>query len=162
DRTTDDVIALKTLVRTEGDTLARFKREFRALQSIAHPNLVSLRELIGDGDQWFFTMELVRGHHFLEYVAHDGDRLRAALGQLVQGVRVLHEAGLIHRDLKPSNVMATDEGRVVVLDFGLVTELDPARQSAAAGAVGTVEYMAPEQAVGGTITEAADWYAVGV
>lgn len=162
DRETAEVIALKTLARADGDTLTRFKREFRVMQSTSHPNLVNLRELIRDGDHWFLTMELVRGRHFLEHVRGDVGKLRPALRQLVQALRVLHDAGLIHRDIKPSNVMVNDEGRVVLLDFGLVTNLDPARQSIEGRAIGTVEYMAPEQAVGRSITEAADWYAVGV
>ena len=171
DRDRGEVIALKTLSRADGDTLTRFKREFRALQSTAHPNLVSLRELVRDGDTWFFTMELVPGAHFLEHIRGkvgarqtrcDVPRLRAALRQLVHGLRALHDGGLVHRDIKPSNVMVTDEGRVVLLDFGLVTTLDPARQSTEGVAVGTVEYMAPEQAVGRKVTEAADWYSVGV
>ncbi len=162
DRDTGEVVALKTLVRADADTLFRFKREFRALQSTAHPNLVSLRELVRDGEQWFFTMELVKGSHFLEYTRGDHGRLRDGLGQLVVGLRALHQAGLIHRDIKPSNVMVTDEGRVVLLDFGLVTPLDPAGQSRQGHAVGTVEYMAPEQAVGRTIGESADWYSIGV
>jgi eukaryotic-like serine/threonine-protein kinase len=162
DRDAAELVALKTLVRADGDTVTRFKREFRALQSTSHPNLVNLRELVRDGDHWFLTMELVHGRHFLEHVRGDLDKLRAALCQLVQGLRVLHEGGLIHRDIKPSNVMVNNEGRVVLLDFGLVTALDPARQSTDGGATGTVEYMAPEQAVGRSVTEAADWYAVGV
>ncbi|HUS32434.1 MAG TPA: protein kinase [Kofleriaceae bacterium] len=162
DRDTAEVVALKTLARADGETVTRFKREFRALQSTSHPNLVNLRELVRDGDQWFLTMELVKGRHFLEYVKGDVEKLRAALQQLVQGLRVLHEGGLIHRDIKPSNVMVNTDGRVVLLDFGLVTALDPTRQSTEGRATGTVEYMAPEQAVGQNVTEAADWYAVGV
>ncbi len=173
DRDRGEVVALKTLARADGDTLARFKREFRALQTTAHPNLVSLRELIRDDEHWFFTMELVEGRHFLEHVRAaravtgglpvcDEGRLRAALRQLVHGLLALHDAGLVHRDIKPSNVMVTRAGRVVVLDFGLVTELDPAAQSQATGPIGTIEYMAPEQAVGAAVGEAADWYAMGV
>ncbi len=162
DRDAAEVIAIKTLARADGDTLTRFKREFRALQSTSHPNLVNLRELVRDGDQWFLTMELVRGRHFLEHVRGDITKLRAALRQLVQALRALHDSGLIHRDIKPSNVMVNNEGRVVLLDFGLVTALDPARQSIDGRTIGTVEYMAPEQAVGRSVTEAADWYAVGV
>ncbi len=162
DRDRNERIALKTLNRAGADVLARFKREFRALQSTAHPNLVSLRELVRDGDQWFFTMELVDGVHFLEHVRGDLAKLRAGLRGLVNGLRALHQAGLIHRDVKPSNVMVQPDGRVVLLDFGLVTERDPARQSVVGSPVGTVEYMAPEQALGHTISDAADWYAVGV
>jgi tetratricopeptide (TPR) repeat protein len=162
DRATGELVALKTLAYADGDTLLRFKREFRSLQSTSHPNLVSLRELIRAGDRWFFTMELVRGRHLLEHVGRDPERLRAVLPQLVRGLRVLHDAGMIHRDVKPPNVMVTDEGRVIVLDFGLITTIDPARQSTEGRAIGTIEYMAPEQAVGRKVSAAADWYAVGV
>jgi tetratricopeptide (TPR) repeat protein len=164
DRERRERVALKTLTHADPHTLTRFKREFRALQGLAHPNLVSLGELVRDDDRWFFTMELVEGRHFLEHVRRgslDEPRLRDALGQLVRGLRVLHEAGLVHRDVKPSNVMVADDGRVVLLDFGLVTDADPARQSTDGRAVGTVDYMAPEQAAGQAITAAADWYAVG-
>jgi tetratricopeptide (TPR) repeat protein len=175
DRARNEIVALKTLSRADGATLARFKREFRALQSIAHPNLVSLRELVRDGDRWFFTMELVEGRHFIEHVrgrAHtsggaatarfDESKLRGALGQLAGALRTLHHAGLVHRDVKSSNVMITGDGRVVLLDFGLITEADPTRQSTDGRPVGTVEYMAPEQASGAKVSEATDWYSMGV
>jgi hypothetical protein len=162
DTHTNEVMALKTLTRADGDTLLRFKREFRALQSTSHPNLAALRELVSDGEQWFFTMELVHGGHFLEYVGRDVDKLRFVLPQLVKGLYGLHEAGLVHRDVKPSNVMVAENGRVVVLDFGLVTTIDPGKQSIAGRMIGTIDYMAPEQAVGAKVTPAADWYSVGV
>ncbi len=162
DRDRGAPIAIKTLARADGDTIARFKREFRVLQTTSHANLVSIGELVCVDELWFFTMELVDGAHFLEHVRGDADKLRAALRQLVIGLCALHEAGFVHRDVKPSNVMVARDGRVVVLDFGLVTNLDPTRQSRAEGPIGTVEYMAPEQATGRQVGEAADWYAVGV
>ena len=91
----------------------------------------------------------------------DETRLRRALAGLASGLAALHAAGKVHRDVKPSNVMVDDTGRAVLLDFGVVAELR-------AGAlddkliIGTVSYMAPEQARGDTVGAAADWYALGV
>ncbi len=86
-------------------------------------------------------------------------RLRAALAQLAGGLEALHAAGLLHRDVKPSNVMVSRSGRVVLLDFGLVSRRDDDSDSRI---VGTPAYMAPEQATGAAAAESADWYSVGV
>jgi hypothetical protein len=93
----------------------------------------------------------------------DEARLRAALQQLAAGVTALHEARKVHRDLNPGNVMVTPEGRVVVLDFGLIAN-DPGPHDEADpfdGGGGTPGYMAPEQAARHAVA-ASDWYAVGV
>jgi serine/threonine protein kinase len=90
------------------------------------------------------------------------DRLRLALPQLARGLHALHSAGKIHRDVKPSNIQVTSDGRAVLLDFGLVAELER-RQGADGMIVGTVAYMAPEQCAGDVqLTAAADWYGLGV
>src|SRR5687768_10728910 len=68
DRETDKVVALKTLTRAEASHISRFKNEFRSLADVSHPNLVALYEFMADGQYWFFTMELVQGVNFLEYV----------------------------------------------------------------------------------------------
>ncbi len=154
-------VALKTLHHLDARALLGFKREFRALADISHPNLITLYELISDEEQCFFTMELVDGLNFREYV-QETDQLRTALPQLVQGLAALHAAGKLHRDLKPSNVLVTKEGRVVILDFGLVTDAtgDDLREREATA--GTPAYMSPEQHAGLPSSEASDWYSVGI
>ena len=86
-------------------------------------------------------------------------RLRHALQELVSGLMALHAAGLVHRDLKPQNVLVTEEGRVVILDFGLAVSNDEPHRAELAG---TLAYMAPEQLLGLPLTPATDWYALGV
>jgi serine/threonine protein kinase/tetratricopeptide (TPR) repeat protein len=239
-------VALKKLRNFSAEALVRFKNEFRALQDVHHPNLVHLGELISEGNDWLFTMELVEGCDVLEYVrrgartdfpssaavtakleaadaptrssrradstpalspsesiygsdatvagpverapafdpndppAFDEHRLRHALRQIAEGLCALHEAGLVHRDIKPSNIRVTPEGRVIVLDFGLVAESGLARPSATMRLdggdrqgpdddegidfhiTGTPAYMAPEQVTDESLEPSADWYALGV
>jgi hypothetical protein len=204
----DRHVALKTLRHPSGEDLFRLKAEFRALQDVHHPNLVALGELHEERGAWFFTMELVEGVSFLEWVRGDAggapppttgsgrsgdtpaevigtagtwrstaaqrlwdaatapqrcdlERLRPALGQLGAGLFALHAAGKVHRDIKPSNVLVTPAGRVALLDFGLVTGTALEERSSVAHTVGTIAYMAPEQAAARPVGPAADWYSVG-
>jgi len=166
DRELDELVALKTLRGADGRWLARFKQEFRAVHDLVHPNVVRLGELFDGAAEPFFTMELIRGVDLLAWVrperAPDLPRLRDAFAQLARGVAALHAVGRVHRDLKPSNVLVAPDGRVVLVDFGLVAAIDGAHPSQSADVVGTAAYMAPEQALSGRVTGAADWYSLGV
>src|SRR6185436_6763712 len=169
DRVRDEVVALKTLLRSSAADLYRLKREFRSLADVAHPNLVCLYELFVEEEQCFFTMELVRGASFVDYArgtdrAHrSDDRLVPAFRQLIEGVSALHRRGKLHRDIKPSNILVTPEGRVVILDFGLIAELLPQHAGDVSDASGgTPAYMSPEAGSGAPPSEASDWYGVGV
>ena len=134
DRQTETRIALKTLHQMGPHAIQRLKNEFRSLQNLVHPNLCSLGDLIEDGGEWFFTMELLQGTDFVSYCrpsdagkaqtsSFDEQKLRTAVWQLSLALATLHETGKVHRDIKPSNVFVTFDHRTVVLDFGLVTEL---------------------------------------
>jgi tetratricopeptide (TPR) repeat protein len=168
DRVQQVTVAVKVLRNRKPELLFRFKREFRTLVDVQHSNLVRLYELFSEGEQWFFSMEILDGRHFLAHVRPDEnkcsiDLLRPALFQLVQGVGRLHRANCLHRDLKPANAMVTDAGRVVVLDFGLVREFDfSAPEQSHTQVVGTPAYMAPEQILEGHVSEASDFYSIGV
>jgi eukaryotic-like serine/threonine-protein kinase len=164
-------VALKLLRVGEGASLYRFKREFRALTDVSHPNLVVLHELLTDGGHWFFTMELVHGVPVVAYVRPrnelDEARLREVLAQLTDALTAIHRLGIVHRDIKPSNILVTAKGRVVVLDFGLVAERlgeidDQTATGESSVVLGTPAYMAPEQVTSDPVTPAADWYSVGV
>jgi serine/threonine protein kinase len=162
-------VAVKKLRHFSPATLYLFKQEFRTLADVHHPNLVRLYELVATEERdVFFTMELVRGTDIVAHVRPRGETdfggLRDALRQLVEGVRALHAAGKLHRDIKPSNVLVTPEGRVVLLDFGVATELSRTGDDDHEDhqpIVGTAAYMAPEQATGAAPTPASDWYGVG-
>jgi len=169
DHVTGHEVALKLLHRGDQEGTERFKREFRALVELEHPNLVRLGELFERKKRWAFSMELVPGDELLRWVraadavgGFDEARLRSALTQLATALEALHRAGLIHRDIKPANVRVTPEGRLVLLDFGLVTQLAQGAQSTARNVVGTLAYMAPEQTESRPNSAAVDLYALGV
>jgi predicted Ser/Thr protein kinase len=168
DHVRQENVALKTLVRTSAADVYRLKREFRSLADVAHPNLACLYELFVEDAHCFFTMELVAGVTFVDYVrgaAGDGfspARLLHVLPQLVEGVSALHRKGKLHRDLKPSNILVTPEGRVVILDFGLIAELRPHGGDVHYVRGGTPAYMSPEESAGLRPSEASDWYGVGI
>jgi len=178
-------VALKTFRSNGSDVLYSFKREFRTLADLSHPNLIQLYDLVIEGDDVFFTMELVDGLDVLAYCrnhdtslaegdrptmpqtagpAFDEEKLRACLVQLASGLGALHEARKLHRDIKPSNVIVTRKGRAVLLDFGLATDMEGGRGESTSGSVvGTPQYMSPEQAgAEPRLGPASDWYSVGV
>ncbi|HEX4339435.1 MAG TPA: protein kinase [Polyangiaceae bacterium] len=172
-------VALKVLRRWHPRALARFKREFRSVVGLTHPNVVRLFELFESGGEWCFTMELVEGVDPRDHVreasgtstwtpetgsrieSESVSRIRDVLRQLGAALEVLHRAHRVHRDVKPSNLLVTRDGRLVLLDFGVVGAHD-AETLQDERLVGTMAYMAPEQARGEHVGPSADAYATGV
>ncbi|MCA9712934.1 MAG: serine/threonine protein kinase, partial [Myxococcales bacterium] len=160
--------------------LARFRREARTAQSLDHPGIARVLDFgEQDGAAWL-AMELVEGRSLQRLLAahadpRDVDHARAVavlgsprrLAELIAGVADAldhaHRAGIVHRDVKPANVMVRDDGRPVVLDFGLATAHDGGGSLTRTGDfLGTPLYMAPEQAVGAENgTASSDVYALG-
>jgi len=169
DSDSGEEIALKELHRFGADALLQFKKEFRSLSDVQHPNLVRFGELLEGAGHWAFTLEYVPGTDVLSWVrtgandpGFDEGRLRSALAQLAHGLMAIHALGMLHRDVKPPNVRVTPQGRVVLLDFGLVMHLAQPRHTSDGGSMGTVAYMAPEQAHEERLGPSVDWYALGV
>ena len=162
-------VAIKRLFDMTPKGLVCLKREYRRMEGIAHPNLLTLYGLEDDDGQPFIVMEYVDGVLFYDALpGADGGvvdiaALRGMTRQLTLGVLELHEQGRVHRDLKGLNVLVSRQGRVVILDFGLVNEIERRTLfTTSPGKVdGTPLYMAPEQLYGNA-TVASDWYAVGV
>jgi hypothetical protein len=162
DRVRQSEVAVKLLGAWAPRSISDLKREFRAAAELVHPNLVRLHELCSDGPDWYFSMDLVEGVQLPELLARgvSPSFLRHVFRQLGAGLRALHRADTLHADLKPSNFLVTPLNHdVVLLDFGLARPIGLTEGSAGAG---TPAYMAPEQALGEPLSEAADWYSFGV
>ena len=143
--------------------IKRFRREAEAAASLNHPNIASIYEVGAHEGQPYFSMQLVEGRSLAELTRENplpARRSAQLVRTIAEAVQIAHERGVLHRDLKPSNVLVTRDGRVVLLDFGLVVETRADASTLAV--VGTPAYMAPEQAVSGDVGPEADWYATGV
>ena len=118
----------------------------------------------GDGEDGSGAIEPpVRGLELLFPTPLESEeKLRTVLVQVVEGLRAVHAAGKLHRDLKPENVIVTADGRAVLLDFGIAFEQHKDIHETLATIVGTPAYMAPEQCRGKNLSEASDFYALGV
>jgi response regulator RpfG family c-di-GMP phosphodiesterase/serine/threonine protein kinase len=170
-------VALKVLAGSDEldpRMLTRFFGEIRAIAQLRHPNVVAAvdagEEKTQDPDSpvlYYFAMEYVPGKDLESIVAEEGPmtpgRACGLLYQVADALTEAHRHGLIHRDIKPSNVLVTPEGQAKLLDFGLALRPRMTVRVTDPGAVlGTVGYMAPEQAQDArTVDHRADLYALG-
>ena len=171
----DRSVALKML---PGEAVAnserkrRFALEAKAASALNHPNIITIYDIdVADGVD-FIAMEYVAGQTLADVIPPDGMEPARAIqfgAQIADALATAHQSGIMHRDLKPSNIMVNEQGRVKVLDFGLAKLMEPVSgggatltaQTRAGVILGTVAYMAPEQAEGRPVDQRADIFSFG-
>jgi tRNA A-37 threonylcarbamoyl transferase component Bud32 len=169
-------IAIKLIKKelvTSDDVVRRFQREARAASNIDHPNIVTVHDLGQTTDgMLYIAMEFVEGRSLREEIRHKGPmappRIVGILRQVASALASAHRRQIIHRDLKSQNIMLGKDGDgrefPTLVDFGIAKTFDePATQLTATGfAMGTPQYMSPEQAAGQAVDHRADLYSLGV
>ena len=170
DETLERPVAIK-LIKDQhltGDALARFQREARTAASLAHPHIVTVHDFgVDDKGSPFLVMELLEGQS-LRAAIKTGGRMPAArampiLSGLAAAIEAAHAKGIIHRDLKPENVFLVGKTmHAKILDYGIAKALESKTTFATPGVLGTLAYMAPEQAGGGEASPAWDVWALSV
>jgi tetratricopeptide (TPR) repeat protein/tRNA A-37 threonylcarbamoyl transferase component Bud32 len=144
----------------------RFKRELLLARQVTHKHVVRIHD-IGEVDGMkYITMPYVQGADLATVLRRAGrlsvQRSLAYARQIVGGLVAAHDAGVVHRDLKPANVMIDQDDQALIMDFGIARSADGSSGSVAGRVVGTLAYMAPEQAQGKDTDQRADVYAVGM
>lgn len=170
------MVALKILHASRPSEQPRLVAEARALAQVNHPHVITVHDVGRWEGRVFVSMELIHGQTLRQW-RRDAKRtwgeVAGVYGDAARGLAAAHAAGIVHRDVKPSNVMITDEGRVVVVDFGLAIDVEPAvdtasgrissrAQTRGTSRAGTPAYMAPEQRRGERATPASDQFALSV
>ncbi len=155
--------AIKVLSRsglgTEGRT--RLIEEAQMVARLNHPNIITIYDAGEAQGSPFIVMELVEGHNLHERPPESLEEIIAIARQLCRALDHAHQHDIIHRDLKPENVIITPGGTAKLMDFGLARSV-ASRMSSEGALVGTVFYLAPEQALGGNFDQRADLYSLGV
>ncbi len=156
----------------ETEYLARFEREAETLAALDHPNIIKVYTAGETDGVYFLAMEYIDGEELEARIEEAGalpvDEVQATLGDLAAALDYAHSQGLVHRDIKPSNVMlehmdGTGETRAILMDFGIAKVQNARTALTGTGAIGTIEYMAPEQVMESReVDHRADIYALGV
>jgi eukaryotic-like serine/threonine-protein kinase len=152
--------------RVSAELEKRFKNELLLARSVTHKNVVRIHDLGEIDGTKYITMSYVQGHDLSTLLQSEGKfpvaRALALARQIAAGLEAAHDAGVVHRDLKPANIMISktgDDESALIMDFGISAS---AEQATAGGVIGTLEYMAPEQATGQAVDGRADIYAFGL
>ncbi len=146
--------------------IRRFKNESKAIAMLSHPNIVKVYDVsFGDMIQ-YIVMEYIDGITLKEYIEQQGVLdWREALHlttQILKALQHAHNKGVVHRDIKPHNIMLLQDGTIKVTDFGIARLTDKATKTMTEQAIGSVHYIAPEQARGSKTDGKSDIYSVGV
>jgi hypothetical protein len=162
------LVALKTItgnLAQNKDLLERFYQEARAAGTLQHPNIVTIFELNKEGDTPYIAMEFLEGESLERIIARKPTlSISEKLGYVVPVCRALdyaHKRGIVHRDVKPANIMATSDGTVKVVDFGIARLVD-AGLTQTNMLIGTIAYMSPQQIQGERADERSDIWAMGI
>jgi len=148
-------VAIKVLTRTlarNSTLLQRFLREAKSAEALVHPNIVTIYDRGIDLGRHYIVLEYVAGGDFHEYVRGRGPldvaEARSVIRDVALGLKYAASQGLIHRDIKPSNILRSPDGWIKIIDLGLALNADfeDERVTREGTTVGTVDYMAPEQA----------------
>ena len=171
-RAEDTVLLRQVAVKVMTEAIARqaplrnrFLREARAAGSLQHANIVTVYDFGEVEGHLFIAMELVDGADLEQLLAEQQPTTLSAkldiIGDVLAGLGYAHRHGVVHRDIKPPNIRITSDGRAKIMDFG-IAYVGASDLTGTGLAIGTPSYMAPEQITGGTVTAAADLFALGV
>lgn len=169
DTVDDREVAIKILkdeFLNNEEFIRRFKNESKAIAMLSHPNIVKVYDVsFGDMIQ-YIVMEYIDGITLKEYIDQQGiiewkDALHLTT-QVLKALQHAHECGIVHRDIKPQNIMLLQDGTIKVTDFGIARFSDKATRTMTEQAIGSVHYIAPEQAKGDPTDGKTDIYSVGV
>ena len=165
----DRFVAVKVLPSYHTDDpsfLGRFAQEARTVASLSSANILQIYDFGEDKGFTYIVTELVPGGTLQDKLTGDPLPIEEVLWYmkpLAQALDYAHSEGIIHRDLKPANVLLTEDANPVLADFGLARMLESAtRFTQGNQALGTPEYMAPEQAMGGDADKLSDLYSFGI
>jgi eukaryotic-like serine/threonine-protein kinase len=154
--------------KLDEDARTRIKREAQAMGRLGdHPNIVAVHDFGEDEGRPYMVLPLLSGGDVEDLIAQLPDHrlpLDQAIGiakAVCSGLAFAHSKGIIHRDLKPGNVWLSADGTAQIGDFGLAVAVDLSRLTDSGIIMGTLAYMPPEQAMGGTVTPKADLYSLG-
>ena len=170
ERAYDRRVALKItdpVADLSAEELRRFEAEANSMKQLTHQNIIQVYAYGIIGNRQYIAMRLVDGPTLREKI-RKGGRLEAPqvvdfAKQIARGLLFAHRKGVVHRDVKPSNILIDEDDRLVISDFGISYRMDGGERLTSPGmAMGTPEYMSPEQCQGGKITELSDLYSFGI